>query len=283
MVSYGPGRNEVCGEIQMEIEERLSIQLKLTRTITSNTLLKIMLTCAVLGIINAAAAQVNPPWESPLHPQTPATSSERPAPSVAGSQGSHDTPNIPQPSVPPAPGILNPDFQPRCQYKTGEFECSNFAGQYCKDFKPSGNCFILVFCGLTSNPGFEPGKPCHALNLTRVRLENDSGFLYCAVEPQANAIVEDSCWITFDNTFDNEILKEALCKAYKDAFKPATTVSCPLPPLDPRFVDAFDADSDQPLFVEPKDWPRSKKFEFLFGSLPAGPKKSVGLAPIAVN
>ena len=128
------------------------------------------------------------------------------------------------------PGILNPDFVPKCKYGENGYDCDGFAESYCEQF-PSGeaNCFYLLFCGKWEKPDGSTVKDCHAANVTRVAF-GDGTYLYCVVEPQTNSVIPGSCWVDGDRPtrFPNH-LHEALCRGYE-----AEGLRCEETPEGPR-------------------------------------------------
>lgn len=122
---------------------------------------------------------------------------------------------VPPPDITPVDdvpdGILNPDFEPDCDYIQGEYDCGEFSTSYCEQF-PSGpkDCRIILFWG------FKDGSAGHAANITRVR-NADGTYTYCMVEPQTNSVVEGSCWVG-NETWPRDVpshLQRAICEAYE--------------------------------------------------------------------
>jgi hypothetical protein len=151
-------------------------------------------------------------------PPLSADAAESPVPGNNGSfsPANPGTDPIPiGPDVPIPPGILNPNFVPKCEYSEDKYDCDDFASDYCNQL-PSGkaNCFYLLFCGEWKNEDGSTEKVCHVTNVTRVPLE-DGRYLYCVVEPQDNSVIDGSCWVDGDrpNRFPRH-LYEAICRGY---------------------------------------------------------------------
>lgn len=132
----------------------------------------------------------------------------------------HGDPDIDAPD-----GIVNPNFDPECEFTPGQYECEDFSTSYCRQF-PGGraNCRIIGFCGFPGDSG------CHVGNVTRVR-NPDGTYTYCVVEPQHNTALPGSCWIG-DERWPSQIpgsVHEAICRYYE-----AEGLECIPTPAGPR-------------------------------------------------